>query len=425
MKPVPGIVSAMNQKADFNPGFFRGNRDVLRDSLHFEAPVIVTAHGLLQRSHDTTFPFSQDRNFWYLTGLDEPNLSLVIAGPSEFLILPEADATRDIFDGAIDLAALSSSSGIAEIMNYRDGWRRVYALARKANAAHICQSSTPYQKMFGFYVNPARRALMSRLRRHVPGIKLFDVRAQLAFQRQHKQTAEIAAINRAVAITTESFDEISRNNQLKRYGYEYELEAAIGCAFRNRGAQGHAYAPIVAAGNSATTLHYTLNESEIQTADLLVVDAGAEYSNYAADITRTITQKPLQGRRKDIYDAVVSIQKYAVSLLKPGVFLRDFEAMIVAEMGVRLQELGLVVDPADTEQVRKYYPHATSHFLGLDVHDVGDYRLSLAPDMVLTCEPGIYVPEEGIGVRIEDDILITSDGNQNMSANCSYEAYRI
>jgi Xaa-Pro aminopeptidase len=170
-------------------------------------------------------------------------------------------------------------------------------------------------------------------------------------------------------------------------------------------------------------LHYTANNGKIDRNHLVVVDVGAEVENYAADITRTLCVSEPTKRQAEVLAAVRTVQQEALATLKAGILLKDYEQTVTRAMGKALVQLGLSKDKDDYVTLRRYYPHATSHFLGLDVHDVGDYMSVLEPNMVVTCEPGIYIPEEGIGVRLEDDVIITDSGVKNLSADCSYDAY--
>jgi Xaa-Pro aminopeptidase len=205
---------------------------------------------------------------------------------------------------------------------------------------------------------------------------------------------------------------------------EYEIEAELTQKFVGHGGD-HAYNPIVAAGLNATILHYVKNNKALVAGEIVLIDSGAEYANYAADITRVFpVGGQLSERQQAVYDAVLRVKKYAESILKPGILIKEYEQQVGAKMNDELIELGLLPEGSTLKSTkskpapyRTFYPHGTSHFLGLDVHDVGDYSQPLKPGMVLTCEPGIYIREEGIGVRLEDDILITKDGSQNLSAS--------
>jgi Xaa-Pro aminopeptidase len=194
-----------------------------------------------------------------------------------------------------------------------------------------------------------------------------------------------------------------------KYAQEYEIEADLTRGFRRRGAMGHAFEPIVAGGERACTLHNVANNGQLSSDELLLLDVGAEVRHYAADITRTYSIGTPSRRQQAVFDAVLEVQQFAFSLLKPGALLKENEQQIEQFMGEKLRELGLIKN-IEHDEVRKFYPHSTSHFLGLNVHDIGDYSRPLEPGMVLTVEPGMYIPDEKIGVRIEDDVLITDDG---------------
>lgn len=414
------------QKPMFTNEFFKGNRKRLLELLpDANALVVITANGLQQRSADTTYPFTQDKNFWYLTGVDEPNVLLVMSKDSEYLIAPRSNAVRDTFDGALDHGALRENSGISDIMDFESGRTRLRAELIARRTVHTCAPFAGYDDRSGMYTQQSRSRLVSWARRAVSGIVVMDVRKELAQLRMVKQGVEIAAIEHAVRITTQTLAEVRTTEQLGSYAHEYELEAALTQGFRQRGAAGHAYEPIVASGSHATTLHYTANSGTLLHDSLTVVDVGAEFAHYAADITRTVLPGKPSERQVAVHAAVQAVQRYALSQIKPGMQFDAYERAVVLEMGLQLQQLGLIDDPKDAHSIRRYYPHATSHFLGLDVHDVGDYHAPLTPGVVLTCEPGIYIPEEGIGVRLEDDVVVTDEGCRNLSAHCSYDLHTV
>jgi len=266
-----------------------------------------------------------------------------------------------------------------------------------------------YVELYGLYTNPARATLVTRLKAQRRELALLDVNAHLGRLRMVKQPPELAAIQSAIDITIKTMKESLRPAKLRRYAFEYELEAELGRGFRRRGAQRHAFEPIVAGGPRACTLHNVANNGTLSADELLVVDVGAEVSHYAADITRTVSLSQPSRRQQAVHAAVLDVQRFAFGLLKPGTLIKDYEQQIEHYMGEKLRELGLLKTITHAA-VRKFYPHATSHFLGLDVHDAGDYERPLEPGVVMTVEPGIYIPREGIGVRIEDDVLITPKG---------------
>jgi Xaa-Pro aminopeptidase len=214
----------------------------------------------------------------------------------------------------------------------------------------------------------------------------------------------------AIDVTITGLKQALRPSKLRSYYYEYEVEAELTRSFRRAGARGHAFAPIVAAGKNACILHNERNTGALKPGELLLCDVGAEVSHYCADITRTVALGDPSQRQVAVHEAVQEALGYATSLLRPGATFKDYEKHVEVFMGEKLRELGLI-KTITKEAVRLYYPHATSHFLGLNPHDVGIYDMPLEPGMVLTVEPGIYIADEGIGVRIEDDVVITADGN--------------
>ncbi len=399
----------------FGSDFFVANRERLRQLFTGTAPIVITANGLLQRSSDGVYPFHQDRSFWYLTGVNEPDVVLVMDKSKEYLIVPARESVREAFDGAVDAQGLSRVSGVQTILGDKEGWKQLEARLKKVQHVATLAANPPYIDSWGIYSNPARAALAKRLKEVNSALELLDLRQHLAKMRIVKQPQEIAAIQAAIDITIDTLKDVTRVATLAKYAFEYEIEADITRGFRKRGASGHAFEPIVAGGKRACTLHNVANNHALASDELVVLDIGASVQNYAADITRTVSLngKPSH-RQEQIYAAVAEVQDYALGLLKPGVILKEYEKQVEQFMGEKLRELGLI-KTISKETVRQYFPHATSHFMGLDVHDVGDYEHPLEPNMVITVEPGIYVPEEGIGVRLEDDIIITQDGNEVLS----------
>ncbi len=396
---------------DFDSNFFSGNRQKLL-SASKAGLIVLTANGLLQRSADTTFSFRQDSNFWYLTGIDEPDYILVLTAEEQFLIAPERSEHRDLWDGPIDQTKIVNGSGLQTILDSIEGWNRLDRLIKYHKKVHTITPAESYFASFGFYANPARKNLIDQISKH-RHIELVDIRKVLARQRQIKQPVEIAAIKKAINITAKTLSLVTNN--FSKYGFEYELEADITAGLIRHGANGHAYQPIIAAGKNAATIHYTSNRSKLEDGQLILFDVGAEYKNYSADISRTyIFGRPSQ-RQRAVYAAVKSVQHEALKLLRPGVKLRAYEKQVDTLMAQQLKKLKLIDDEKNTKALKKYYPHLASHFLGLDTHDAADYDMPLKPGMVLTVEPGIYIADESIGVRLEDDVLITKDGNELLS----------
>lgn len=404
---------------EFTSDFFISNRSKLARLANNSGPIVVAANGLLQRNSDCGFPLRQDSNFWYLTGVSEPDLVLVIDGANEYLIVPGRDKNRTNFDGALDYETLAEASGISEILGARAGGLKLAASLAKTKKLATLAPPPSYERHHGIFTNPARARLVQKLKRLNPKLEFIDIRKTLAEMRMIKQPLEIAAIQTAIDITASGIESV--RGALASYDYEYHIEASLSATFRASGASGHAFAPIVASGQNACTLHNISNNSKLANGDLVTIDVGAEVDNYAADITRTLAISSASARQQQVYDAVLATQNYGFTLLKPGVDFREYEEKVASFLGEQLVVLGLIKNASDHANIRKYCPHAISHFLGLDVHDVGDYRQPLAENMVLTCEPGIYIPEEGIGVRIEDDILIMASGNRVLSQSLARE----
>lgn len=396
-------------ESPFSSDFFANNRDRLRELFTGTAPIVLTANGLLQRGGDSAFAFAQDASFWYLTGVDEPDIVLVIDRDKEYLIVPARSATRQAFDGAVAFEALQAASGIATVYDDTAGWDQLTARLKKVRHVATLAASPAYIEQYGMYTNPARAALVERLKSQRAEVELLDLSPHVTRLRMIKQAPELRAIQRAVDLTISGLKTSLSPAKLRRYAHEYEVEAELNRSFRLSGAAGHAFEPIVASGERACTLHNVANNGRLASDDLLLMDAGAQVDHYAADISRTVSLSNPSRRQQAVHAAVLEVQQFAFSLLRPGVLLRDYEQQIEHYMGEKLRELGLI-KTISHDVVREFYPHSTSHFLGLNVHDVGDYDRPLEPGVVMTVEPGLYLPAEGLGVRIEDDVLITDTG---------------
>lgn len=401
----------------FSADFFRSNRQGLRQKIG-EGLIIIGGNALLQRNSDVSYPFRQDSNFWYLTGVTVQESVLVMTGTDEFLIIPDLSPIDEVMGTPHDFRVLAKRSGIDQVIQATPGWKQLEKLVKAASRVATPQAPDPYSQNYGFYTNPARRTLIERLKGFNPSLATSDLRQPLLEMRTIKQPAELAAIQSAIDITGQAIIDVA--GKLNNYKYEHEIEADLTAGFRRRGALGHAFAPIVARGRNTCHIHYEANNSALADSQHLYVDTGAEFELYAADVTRTyFLQKP-DRRLKAVYDAVAEVHKFALQRLKAGVSIRQNEKAVEEYMGEQLVKLGLIRQP-DPKSTRQYYTHACSHYLGLDPHDVGDYDQPLQPNMVLTVEPGIYIREEGIGVRIEDDVLVTKGGIKNLSQNIPYE----
>lgn len=394
--------------------FFVNNRARLQQRAPGHGIILLVGNGQLQRSRDDAFAFRQDASFYYFTGLAEPDLVFVADRTGEYIILPPRSHYQDVFDGLLEPAELTRRSGIKTVLDYKTGWARLIASLKQSDGALASLKPAPaYNRIFGMYSNPARARFLAKLRRAVGEVDNFDLAVIIAELRAVKQPAELVAIQQAIDLTLNGIDAVRQN--LASYHSEFEIEAELSKLFRLNGGSGHAFAPIVASGPSACVLHNGRNDRGIGSSQLILLDVGAEVDGYAADISRTLSVGVVSSRHQQVLDAVKSVQQFALSKLKPGANFKEYEFSVEQFMGQKLVELKLIDSAIDRVGVRKYYPHATSHFMGLDVHDVGDYRAPMAENMVITCEPGIYIPEEGIGVRVEDDVLITKTGNRVLS----------
>lgn len=399
----------------FGSDFFAGNRERLRQLFTGTAPIVITANGLLQKVSDEPYEFRQDSNFWYLTGVDEPDIVLIMDKGKEYLIVPDRGDWVKAAEGDIRPEDLARRSGIQTILNQKEGWKQLGARVKKVRHIATLSANPPYLDVFGMYSNPARATLIKTLKDMNGELELLDLRQHLMRMRMIKQPMELEALRRAIDITVDTIKHAIRPSLLAKYAFDHEIEAEITYGFRKRGAQGHSFAPVVVGGSRACVLHSSANNTPLASDELVVLDVGARASYYSADIARTISLDGKPSRRQQaIHKAVLQAQDYALSLLKPGLIISEYEDSVAQFVGEKLRELG-VIKSIDKQLVRQYFPHATSHFLGIDAHDLGDYDHPLEPGVVMVAEPGIYIPEEGIGVRIEDDVLITENGCEILS----------
>lgn len=400
-------------KSFFTAEFFKGNRERLRKLVSDGKPIVITANGVMQRNSDVTYPFRQDSSFWYLTGINVPDVILVMTEKEDFLIIPTRDAVIELFDGKADVNTVNKASGIKRIFVGAEGWQKLGTEVKSYKKIATLLPLANYMKFHGFYSNPSRAALMRRLKGIQPKLEIEDIRSHMMSLRIIKQKAEVMAIQHAVDITCETLTDIKRN--LQEYSFEYEIEAAINEGFRKRGANSQGFESIVASGSNACQIHYVSNNDALHKNGLVLLDVSAEVENYSADISRTYAINKPSKRQQEIYQAVKDVQDYGISLAKPGISFKEHDEKTRLFMGEKLIQLGLI-KAAEKEAINKYYPHY-SHFLGLDTHDIGDYSIPFEPGTVITVEPGIYIPEERIGVRIEDDVLITEKGAQVLSTD--------
>lgn len=366
------------------------------------------AYSAIQRSGDTAFRFHQESHFWYLTGIEAPDWQLVINESTSYLIAPELDHIHEIFNGSLSFEDAKKISGVDIVLSHNEGVKLIHNLAQDRNIVYSL-GPDPYAEHYNFSLNPAPIMLHQKLTDLFK--EVVDCRKELARMRAIKQPEEIEVMREAVKLTIEAFGAIKP--RLAEIQYEYQVEAEFSYYFQSRGTEGHAYDPIVASGKNACTLHYVANNDQLSDGELLLLDIGARVEGYAADITRMYAVGTPTKRQVAVHAAVERAHHKIIALLKPDLRVDEYSKAVDVIMKDVLQSLGLLGEPKD---YRTYFPHAISHGLGIDVHDSLGSPEKFLPGMVLTVEPGIYIPEEGIGVRIEDDILITKDGHENLSA---------
>lgn len=340
-------------------------------------------------------PFRQDNDFWYLTGLEWPGAVLAMTEDGAWLFTPEGtEAAPPGFEGVVAMDKLDVTLGrYAADGLWLPGGRSEY---------YSTWNSPGERREFGDPFGPSKRRVewVAEVRKRVEGEKVKALEPRLTEMRQVKDRAEIEFLRRACRVTGESLMEAIRG--AKPGMKEREFQDALERGYLERGARWLAFPSIVGSGRNGTMVHYTENSGEFDRNELVVVDTGAEVGMYAADITRTF---PVNGkfteRQREVYEAVLAAQDAAIAALKPGVTLGEVDAIARK----------VLKDRGFTQRM----PHLTSHWVGLQVHDVGDYAAGLAPGMVVTVEPGVYLADEGIGVRIEDMLVVTEDGAENLS----------
>lgn len=390
--------------------FFADNRARMYEQLQ-GGILVATAYSALQYSNDAAGRFKQEANFWYLTGIERPGWWLVMDASrgKSWLVTPDVDPIHALFDGSLSASEAAQRSGIEDVITRVQAEELLAQIARQHRLVYTVDQPERAES-FDFVLNPAQREMRERLSRQFTGVQ--DARSLLARLRALKQPCEIKAIEAAIATTAAALTNVYK--ALSTYRYEYEIEAELHREFRRAGAQGHAYDPIIASGKNACTLHYIDNNSPLKKHSLVLLDVGAQVEQYAADITRTYAYYEPTARQRDIHTAVQAAHQDIIKLLQPGLSIAEYSDQVDARMRRALYELGLLAS-IDDVKYREYFPHAISHGLGIDVHDSLGRPTVFEPGMVLTVEPGIYVPSEGIGVRIEDDILITATKSRNLS----------
>jgi Xaa-Pro aminopeptidase len=300
-------------------------------------------------------------------------------------------------------------SGINKVLSRKEGIALLKKLATKQSPAYTLAPRK--RKYYGFYTNRAPFDLAQKLK----PAPVEDLRLILAKMRAIKQPLEVKAIQQAIDITIKGIEQVVQ--QLPNLHYEYEVAALLTYEFQRGGAQGLAFDHIVASGKNSMTIHHLPDKTPLQKNSWLLLDVGARVNGYAADIARTLPLGKPTPRQMEVFDAVARVQGQTIALCQPGMSVADYLKSFERFMGEELVRLGLLKKADDREGVYRWMPHAISHGLGIDVHDSLGKPQTFQEGMVLTVEPGIYSKNDGIGVRIEDDILITKDGPVIMSSS--------
>jgi len=400
-------------------------RSALVKKLKRHSITILLSAKAQQRSNDTEYPYRQNSNFYYMCGFKEDNAALVIVKKDKksktYLFVQKKDELLELWTGKrLGKKEAKAIFNVDAVFTMDKLDKQITELFKDKLSLY-----------FDFTMKDERvdqlRELGSNLLCH------YNISHKVGELRLCKSNAEITLIKKALSITKEAHH--LAMSKAKNLNSEDELQAEIEYVFKKRGAYSDAYTSIVACGNNANTLHYIKNDEKLQNNKLILIDAGCEYDYYASDITRTI---PVNGKftqaQKELYSMILSVEKEIIRMVKAGVMRTDLHTKSEELLCEGLISLGILKGDVKKlikkKKLKKYYPHGIGHWMGLDVHDTGPYKdtkgkeIPLLAGMVMTVEPGIYIPEDdtsvpkrfrGIGIRIEDDILVTKDACENLS----------
>jgi Xaa-Pro aminopeptidase len=414
-----------------DPQLFIENRRRLAAQLQRRSIAVFNSNDVMPTSADGAHPFVQQTDLFYLSGIDQEDSTLVLFPDApeekhrEVLFLRETSEPIALWEGRKhtrdEAAAISGIRSVYWNSEFESVFRGLVLQAER-----IYLNSNEHLRAAA--IVETRDARFGKWCRDLFPLHRYERLAPIMHGlRAVKSPIEIDLIRKAVGITGQAFRRLL--GFIRPGVWEYEIEAEIWHEFLRARSRGPAFQTIAASGADACTLHYVKNDKPCRDGELVLIDFGAEYANYAGDLTRTV---PVNGRfsprQRAVYDAVLRVQKAAIQLLRPGNILEAYHAEVGKVMEAELIGLGLLDAAAvqaqhpDRPLYKKYFPHGCSHHLGLDVHDYGDKFRPFEAGMVLTCEPGIYIREEGIGVRIENDILITDAGPLDLATEVPREA---
>ena len=393
---------------------FINNRASLAAQLPPKSIAVFTANEAMPRNGDQFFPFRQQSDFFYLTGINEENAFLIIAPDypdeslREVLFIEPYDEMKATWQGEmLDAQHATELSGIKTVKGSDTFYSVLNDIAYSGYGDTIFLNSYEYPK-YECNVETIQQRFLKKIKGMYPMHQYGRTAPILNAMRMVKSDEEIKITQQACDITSKAFRRCLQT--VKPGMYEYEVQAEIEYIFKQNNATGHAYAPIIAGGKNACCLHYSKNQSLLHDGDLLLFDIGCEYLNYSSDLSRTI---PVNGkftqRQKECYSLVLDVMKEITQLYRPGHCINEINQAAKQLMGDN----------------GKYLIHGVSHHIGLDVHDSVDKFKPFEPGMILTCEPGMYIREEGIGIRIENDLLVTEGEPVNLFAGLPIEVEEI
>ena len=399
--------------------FYKNNRNKFCKNLAPNSLAIFNSNDVYPISADSTMPFQQQRDLFYLCGVDQEESILLLfpdaaeAKHREILFLRETNDHIAVWEGAkLSKPQATKLTGIETIYWLNDFYRVFQELSTQCDRFYF-NTNEHYRQAVETQTREDR--FIEWCKKQYPAHGVAKSNPILQQLRSVKEEEEIAQIQQACNITEKGFRRVL--SLIKPNVWEYEIEAEWVHEFIRNRSKGFAYSPIIAGGNNANVLHYTENNQQCKAGDLVLMDVAAEYGNYASDLTRTV---PVSGRfsdrQKEVYQAVLDVKKEATKLLLPGTLWKEYHVEVGKIMTAELLKLGLLdkVDIQNETQekpaYKKYFMHGTSHHMGLDTHDYGLLHLPMEANMVFTVEPGIYIPKEGFGVRLEDDVVIQKTG---------------
>lgn len=414
---------------------FVRNRVKFTASMEKNTLAVFNSNDIYPISADGTMPFQQHRDIFYLSGVDQEESVLVLfptaSNPAhrEVLFLRETNETIAIWEGEkLTKAKAFETSGIKTVY-----WLNQFPTVFKqlmAEAQGIYLNTNEHLRA-NTEVETREDRFIKQVKTDYPAHQVYKSAPILHKIRSIKESVELALMQTACDITEKGFRRVL--DFVKPGVWEYEIEAEFAHEFLRNRSQGFAYTPIIASGKNACVLHYIENNKQCEDGDVILLDVGAEYANYSSDLTRCI---PVNGRftprQKAVYNAVLHVKKEATKLLVPGTIMAEYHKQVGNLMEEQLVNLGLISlediknQDAAWPAYKKYFMHGTSHFLGLDTHDVGLWHEPIQANMVFTVEPGIYVPKEGLGIRLEDDVVVQASGEPfNLMRNIPLEAEEI